>query len=71
MAFGEGEDGIIATEADIFARVPFSATLADDDIAWDDVFAAKFFDAETFAVAVTSVFNGALSFLVGHGGVGW
>jgi hypothetical protein len=32
------------------------------------VFAAEFLDAETFAVAVTSVFYGALSFLVGHDG---
>lgn len=49
IAFHEGEDGVVFADADVFAGVPLGATLAEDDVAGDDDFAAKLFHAEAFA----------------------
>ncbi len=55
VTFGCCEDGVVLADADIVARVPFGAALADDDIAGDDAFTAEFLDAEAAASGVTSV----------------
>ncbi len=62
----DGEDGVVAAEADAFTGSPFGAALADDDVAGDDLLAAVFFDTEAFAAAVATVFDGTLTFLVSH-----
>jgi len=62
----QGEDGVVAAEADILARDKLGAALPNNDIARDDGFAAKFLNAEPFADAVAPVFDAALSFFMGH-----
>ena len=54
-AIDEGEDGVIAAEADVIARVILGAVLADDDVAGDYLLAAVLLDAEEFRVAVAPV----------------
>ena len=65
-AIHEGEDGVIAAKADVPAGNELRSALADDDIAGDDDLSAEFLDAKTLALAVATVFDGSLSFLVGH-----
>ena len=62
----ESEDGVVAAKTDIAAWNPLRATLAEDDVPTDDGFAAEFFDAKTLALAVATVFDGTLSFFMGH-----
>jgi len=59
---------VILAEADIAAGDPLRATLAEDDVACDDGFTAEFLDAEALALAVATVFDGTLSFFMGHKG---
>jgi hypothetical protein len=66
LAVHEGEDGVVTTEAYVATRHPLGATLAEDDVACDDGFAAEFLDAKTLALAVATVFDGTLSFFMGH-----
>tara|TARA_R110002072_G_scaffold147105_2_gene294314 strand:+ start:74 stop:337 length:264 start_codon:yes stop_codon:yes gene_type:complete len=46
ITLGNGEDGVILAYANIVARVPFGAALAQNDVARDDFLAAIFFDAK-------------------------
>ena len=66
LAVHEGEQGPIAAGADVLARDELRAALADENTAGADDMAAKFFHAETFADAVTSVAATALSFFMCH-----
>ncbi len=61
---------MVLADANIATRDPLGATLTNDDVAGDDDFATVFLHAETLAVAVASVLDGTLSFLMSHGGVG-
>ena len=54
-AIDHGEDGVILAEADIGARLPPGAALADDDVAGDDGFTAVFLDAKAAAFGVAPV----------------
>ena len=45
-AIDEGKQGVIATDADPGARTKARAPLADDDVAGNNRFAAKFFHAQ-------------------------
>src|ERR1044071_6406530 len=65
-AIDEGEERPIASGADIEAGVEFGSALADDDAAGGDDLTAEAFYAQTFADAVASVANTALTFLVCH-----
>ena len=47
-------------------RQKLCPALPHDDVSGNDLFAAKFLNAEPFADAVTPVFNAALTFLVSH-----
>src|SRR5690242_6438800 len=40
IAINQGENGVVATQADVFAWQVFGAALANDDIAGDDSFAS-------------------------------
>jgi len=62
----ERPDCVIATEADIATGLEFGSALAENDVSGNDGFTAEFFNAETLADAVASVFNTALSFFMGH-----
>ena len=66
MAINESEDGVIASKADIPAGVELCAALAKDDVSGDDGLPAKFLYAETFAGAVASIFDAALTFFMSH-----
>lgn len=48
-AFFKGEDGVVFADTYVFTGLPFCSALADDDVTWDDDFATKFFNAESFA----------------------
>jgi len=63
----EGKEGPIAAGADVLASVQLGAALTDDDIASNDLLAAKDLNAEALAVAVATVAGGSLSFLMCHG----
>lgn len=65
-AVAEGEEGVIATDANIVARVEASAALADEDGAGLDGLSIVAFDAEAFAVAIATVLTGSLTFFVCH-----
>ena len=42
----KSKQGMVLAQADVVARVPLRAALADDDVAGDDVLAAELLDAE-------------------------
>ena len=62
----QGEQGMIAANADIVTRVKPGAALADDDIAGKNEFAAITFDAEALGVTVAPVFRSSLTFFMCH-----
>src|SRR5882762_11090866 len=66
IAVNQRENRVIASEADVFARLKFRAALAHDDVAGDDHLAAEFFYAQPLADAVAAVLDAALSFFVSH-----
>ena len=66
LAINEGEDGVVAAEADILAWKELRPALADDDVAGDDDLAAEFLDAEALADAIASVLDGSLTFFMSH-----
>jgi len=65
-AVHEGEDGVVAAEADVLARHKLRAALTDDDVAGDDRLAAVNFNAEALADAVAPVLDGSLTFFMSH-----
>ena len=54
-AIGEGEQRVILAHADVVARVEVGATLANDDVAGHDGFAAKLLHAEVLRVRIATV----------------
>src|ERR1700677_4529870 len=54
-AVGQGEEGVIAADADVGPGAKPGAALADQDVAGHDRLAAKFFHAEPLAYAVATV----------------
>jgi hypothetical protein len=66
FAIGEGEQGPIATGADILPRNELRAALADKNAARRHELTAKSFHAQPLADAVTPVTNAALTFLMCH-----
>jgi hypothetical protein len=71
LPFHQRIDREVATNAHVLATVPLGAALANDDFARDHVFAAEFLNAESLALTVASVLDGALTFLVSHKEVSW
>ena len=67
LAINQCKKRVVAAHADANARMHLGAALADDDVAGDDRLTAKFFHAEAFAAGIATVFDGALSFFMGHG----
>jgi len=66
LAVHEGEQRPIAPGADVAAGEKLGAPLAHDDAAGRHELAAIPFHTETFADAVASVTNAALTFLMSH-----
>src|SRR5262245_53643182 len=69
LAFAEREQRVVLADADVFARVPFGAPLADDDVAGKNALAACLLDAEALSCGVAAVARGAACFLVCHLGL--
>src|ERR1700731_1035089 len=65
-AIYKSKNCVIATQPDIFARQKFRSALANNDVPSHYLLAPKFLNAQTFADAVPSVLNTALTFLVRH-----
>src|SRR5688572_6229861 len=68
LAVGEGEEGVVLAEADVLARLPLGAVLANDDRPAGHPLAAEPLHAEPLGVAVPPVPARALAFLVRHYG---
>jgi hypothetical protein len=66
IAISEGEKSVISSHANIRTGMPLGSALANEDVASDDNFAAEFLYAKALAVGVASVFDGTLSFFMGH-----
>src|SRR4029079_18466744 len=65
-AVGSGEQGVIAADADVGARIHLGAALADQDVAGQHLLAAEALDAQPLAVRIAAVARGAACFLVCH-----
>jgi hypothetical protein len=62
----QGKNSVVATKPDILARQKFRSALPDNDVAGDDQFASKFFNAQPLANAIAPVFYAALSLFMSH-----
>src|SRR5579872_3541023 len=62
---GEGEERVVATDADVLAGVELGAALADDDVPRDDPLPAKALHAQPLRVRVATVAGGTGAFLRG------
>src|SRR5262249_5398266 len=65
-ALDEGEDGVVAAQSDIVARMELGAALAHDDVAGHDDLAAEALDAEAASLGIAAVARGAAGFLMRH-----
>lgn len=66
IAINQRKNRVVPAEADITTWQKFCSALTDEDVAGDDGLPAKFFDAESFALAIASVFDTALTFFMSH-----
>src|ERR1051325_3594134 len=66
-AVGEGEEGVVLGQADILARLPLGAVLAQDDRAPADGLPAEALHPEALGVTVAPVAARPLPLLVCHG----
>src|SRR6185436_10213680 len=62
-----GEDGEVAAEADVLARMDLGADLAHENVAGPARFAAEHLHAAALTRAVAAVAAATLTFFVGHG----
>src|SRR5207245_2070743 len=65
-AGGGGEQGVVATEADVFARMELRAMLAHDDHTGLDLLPVIQLDAEALPATVSTVAAAAAAFFVCH-----
>src|ERR1700761_8842138 len=63
---GGGEEGVVAADADVLARIHLGAALADQDVARDDLLAAEALHAEAPSVGIAAVTRRAACFLMCH-----
>ena len=66
LAVREGEQGVVATAADVLAWMEVGAALAHDDGAGGDGRAVEDLDAEPLGVRITAVAGGAAALGLGH-----
>src|ERR1700722_13999282 len=60
------EDRVVATQANVVARLPLGAALAEDDVAGDHRLTTELFDAEQPPRGITTVARRATCFFVCH-----
>src|SRR6185312_12511176 len=61
-----GEQGVVAADADVGARIHLGAPLADQDVAGEDLLAAEALHAQALAVGIAAVARGAACLFVCH-----
>jgi hypothetical protein len=66
VTVAQGEDGEIAAEADVLARMNVRTALSDDDAASGDELTAVGFDSTHFRFAVAAVTAAGLAFFMCH-----
>ena len=66
FAFNQSKQRVVFALSDTGAGMPFVAHLANQNVASDDFFAAKFLDAASLCIGVATVAAGPLSLLVCH-----
>ena len=66
FALGQGEEGIISSNADIFSRLEMGAPLAHDNGARFDLLAAIGLNAPVLGIAVAAITGRTLSFFMSH-----
>ena len=66
MTIAEGEDGEVAAEADVLARMDVGSALSDDDAAGGDELSAVGLHATHFRFAVAAVAAAGLAFFMCH-----
>lgn len=65
-ALAQCEQGIVFAAADVLAGMEVGATLANDDIAGDDVLATEALHAKSLGMRVAAVTGGAKTFFMSH-----
>src|SRR5579883_2282400 len=65
-AVRRGEQGVVAADADVGARVHLGAALADQDVAGEDLLAAEALHAQALAVGIAAVARGAACLFMCH-----
>src|SRR3954447_18172560 len=65
-AVGGGEQGVVAADAYIGARIHLGAALADQDVAGENLLTAEALHAQALAVGIAAVARGAACFFVCH-----
>src|ERR1700733_1419970 len=65
----QGENGMIAAEADVASGIPLGAALTHQDVAGDDFLTAELLDAEAPAFGVAPVAGRAACLFMCHGGL--
>ncbi len=65
-ALAQSEQGVVFATADVLAGMEMGATLANDDVAGDDVLAAVALHAQSLSMRVAAVTGGAKTFFMSH-----
>ena len=65
-ALAQCEQSVVFATADVLAGMEVGATLANDDVAGDDVFATEALHAKSLGMRVAAVTGGAKTFFMSH-----
>ena len=65
-ALAQCEQGVVFATADVLAGMEVGATLANNDVAGDDVLATKALHAKSLGMRVAAVTGGAKTFFMSH-----
>ncbi|CUX35255.1 hypothetical protein AGR5A_Cc70242 [Agrobacterium genomosp. 5 str. CFBP 6626] len=63
---GQCENRVVLADADIGARMPLRAALTQNNVAWNDGFAAELLYAKALGFGIATVTRGTASFFVCH-----
>ena len=66
FAVGERKQGKVVSATDVASGMILRSSLAKNDVPGQNLLSSKFLYSESLAIAVSSVFGSALSFLVSH-----
>lgn len=66
MAIFESEEGVIAADTDVFTWVKTGTALTNENVACENEFSTKFFDAEPLTMAIATVSGTSLTLFLCH-----